>query len=222
MSILYIVSTPIGNLKDITLRALEVLKVVDFILAEDTRKTGLLLAKYGIKGQLLSFHEYTEEKKMGQVISLLKEGADVALVSDAGTPTLSDPGFKLVREAAEAGFKVVPVPGPSAILAALVSSGLPTDNFLFLGYLPKKEGKINKTFDFIEQVTASHPTTIIFFESPYRLEKTLKALAEKFPERELVICRELTKIHEEFIRGKVKDLIGQNITTKGEFTLLLR
>ena len=222
MSILYIVSTPIGNLKDITLRALEVLGAVDFILAEDTRKTGLLLAKYAVKGQLVSFHEYTEERKTGQVISFLRSGADVALVSDAGTPTLADPGFKLVREVIKAGFQVVPVPGPSAVLAALVPSGLPTDNFLFLGYLPKKEGKMTKTLDFIDQITASRPITIIFFESPFRLEKTLKILAARFPKRDAAVARELTKIHEQFLRGKLEDLGKQKITAKGEVAILLR
>ena len=222
MSTLYLVSTPIGNLKDITLRALDVLGEVDLILAEDTRKTQKLLSAHHITKPIESLHEHNEEARIPSVLNKLRSGKQIALVSDAGTPTLSDPGFKLVRAALNKDIKVVPIPGASSLLAALVPSGLPTDRILFVGYLPKKPGKKCASLDFIEFVINKKPTTVVFFESPYRINKTLQTLAERFPEKELVIARELTKIHEEFYRGKVKDLAASVIKQKGEFTLLLR
>jgi len=219
---LYLVATPIGNLKDITFRALETLKAVDLILAEDTRRTGQLLSHYKISKPLESFHEHNEEAKMPQILEKLRKGETIALVTDAGTPTISDPGFKLVRECAKEGVKVEPIPGPSAILTALVASGLPTDSFLFLGYLPKKAGKQNEIFNFLEQVWSNRETSVVLFESPYRVKKTLAALAQKFPERKIVLARELTKTHEEFIRGKLNELAKKDFITKGEFTILLR
>ena len=222
MSILYLVATPIGNLKDITLRALDVLRSVDLILAEDTRRTSKLLSAYAIQKPVESFHEHNEGQKTPIILAKLKTGAKIALVSDAGTPTLSDPGFKLVREVVREGLKVESIPGASAILTALTSSGLPTDQFLFVGYLPKKAGKQKEILDFVNSVLDKRPTTLIFFESPFRVRKTLGTLAQRFPEKTVVVARELTKLHEEFIRGKAKEVSSREITTKGEFTILLR
>ncbi|OGY26179.1 MAG: 16S rRNA (cytidine(1402)-2'-O)-methyltransferase [Candidatus Woykebacteria bacterium RBG_16_44_10] len=222
MSTLYVVSTPIGNMQDITLRALEVLKEVDIILAEDTRQTGKLLKNYNINKPMESFFEHNEERKIESVISKLQSGAEIALVSDAGTPTISDPGFKLVRRAIGEGVAVVPIPGPSAVLTALVASGLATDKFIFLGYFPKKPGRQEEILDFIDKALSVQPSTVIFFESPYRIKKTISLLAVKFPEKDAVIARELTKKHEEFLRGKLKDLSTEEFNTKGEFTILLR
>ena len=222
MFTLYIVSTPIGNLKDITLRALEILGGVDLILAEDTRKTKQLLSKYKINRPLESFHEHNEIAKIDLIISKLKSRGDIALVSDAGTPTISDPGFKLIQAAVASGIKIIPIPGPSSILASLVASGLPTDQFVFLGYFPKKRGRQIEVINLIDKILSFKPTTVIIFESPYRVKKTLVALAEKFPERRIVVSRELTKIHEEFLRCKLKEIIHKEFVTKGEFTLLLR
>jgi 16S rRNA (cytidine1402-2'-O)-methyltransferase len=222
MSALYLVATPIGNLKDITHRALEVLSSVDLILAEDTRKTSLLLSKYGIQNRLESFHEHSEEKKIPTTLAKLKSGMDIALASDAGTPSVSDPGFKLVRAAIEEDIEVISIPGPSAAITALVASGLPTDSFLFLGYFPKKTSKQKEIADFIDKTSSARPTTIIFFESPFRIKKTLEFLAQQFPNKQIVIGRELTKIHEEYIRGTIKGVVSKNFTAKGEFTVLLR
>ena len=222
MPTLYIVATPIGNLKDITLRALEVLKDADLILAEDTRRSSQLLTTYDIRKPLESFHEHNEVQKIPTILSMLQAGKKIALVSDAGTPTLSDPGFKLVREAVRENIKVESIPGASAILSALTASGLPTDQFLFVGYLPKKAGKQKEILDFIELVLTKRLTTVIFFESPFRVKKTLQALAEKFPDSNLVVARELTKVHEEFIRGKSKEIAEKDFPAKGEFTILLR
>ncbi len=218
MGTLYLVSTPIGNLEDITLRAKRILGEVEVIACEDTRKTGNLLKKLAIpKKELLSYYEENELKRIPQIIKLLKEGKNVALVSEAGTPTISDPGFKLVRECVKEGIKIVSVPGASAILTALTASGLPTDKFLFLGYLPKKQGKRKKILE-------SLPTqiTIIFFESPYRLLKSLKEIKEIFGDIEIIICRELTKIHEEIRREKVNQSIAhfEKVKPKGELTIL--
>lgn len=222
MSVLYVVSTPIGNLKDITLRALEVLADVDLILSEDTRRTGNLLSYHKIKKPLESFFEHNEEQKIGKVINELKAGTKIALVSDAGTPLISDPGYKLIRECVKHNIKVESIPGPSSLLAALTSSGLPTDQFLFVGYLPKKTSKQNSLLDFIESVFSKRPTTVIFFESPFRLKRFLEILKNRFPDKNIVIARELTKVHEEFIRSSVREVSEKNITTKGEVTILLR
>lgn len=221
MATLYIVSTPIGNLKDITLRALEILKSVDVILAEDTRKTRQLLSKYSISKPLESFYEHNEQEKTQSVLRKLQTGQTIALVSDAGTPLISDPGYKLVRECLKLNIKVESIPGPSSVLTALTSSGLPTDQFLFIGYLPKKSSKSAEILRFIETVLENRPTTIILFESPYRVQKTLEIIAEKFPDRDLVVAREMTKIHEEFIRSKARDITKKKIVKKGEFTILL-
>lgn len=220
---LYIVSTPIGNLQDITLRAIEILKNVDIIACEDTRKTGLLLQKLKIprKGKLISYYEENEAKRIPQLINELKNGKSVALVSNAGTPTISDPGFKLVKECIVQKIKVIPIPGPSALLAALVASGLPTDKFLFLGYLPKKDLKRKKLLEKIKKIPFSF--TLIFFESPKRVIKLLKEIQLILGEIDLVLARELTKVFEEFLRGKPSELLKvlEKNPPKGEFTVLV-
>ena len=221
---LYLVATPIGNLNDISQRALETLGKVDLILAEDTRRTGLLLNQFKLKKKMLSFHEHNEVSRVEEVVNLLKEGRSIALVSDAGTPTISDPGFKLIRSAIAHGIKVEPIPGPSAILAALSASGLPTDRFLFLGYLPKGKGKAQRLLDNVKKVIETLPITLIFFESPHRLLKTISALKTIFPASQLVVAKELTKIHEEFLRGEVGEVLEklEKSSVKGEYTLVLR
>lgn len=235
MGILYIVATPIGNLQDITLRAIDTLREVDFIACEDTRRTGLLLQYFNKdspctgtvlekgKPRLLSYYEQNELERIPQIIQLLKDGKNVALVSDSGTPTISDPGFKLVREAIHQGFAVVPIPGPSSILTALTSSGLPTDKFLFLGYLPKKQGHRLKLLNDLTLLQHSIKVTVIFFEAPHRLLKTLEELKEVVGDIKIVICRELTKIHEEIRREKISEAIKhfEQVKPKGEFTILI-
>ena len=224
MGTLYLVATPIGNLADITIRALEILKKVDLILAEDTRHTGILLKHFSIKKPLSSFHEYNEQIKEPEMVQKLKEGVNIALVSDAGTPTLADPGFKLVRTAIKERINVVSIPGANAVLTALTSSGLPTDSFSFLGYVPKKEGKRREFYERIRKLLEDIKTTVIFFESPHRVSQTLAQLRDIFPERNLVLARELTKLNEQVLRGKV-DEIYKALSTKsikGEVTLILR
>ena len=221
MGTLYIVSGPIGNLKDITARALETLKAVNYVLAEDTRVTGKLLKNYGIEKRMVSFNDFNEEIKLGQVVSDLKAGNNVALVSDAGTPLISDPGFKLVRETIGAGVKVESIPGPSAVITALTVSGLPPDKFLFIGYIPKKDGKKRQLFSDLVLIKPQ-VGTVIFLESPHRIVKTLVSMTEIFGDIEVVICRELTKLHEEVIRDRVSGIISrlQNKPAKGELTIL--
>lgn len=223
MGTLFIVSTPIGNLEDITLRAKRILSKVEIIACEDTRKTGNLLKQLSIsRPQLLSYYEENELKRIPQIIKLLKEGKNVALVSNAGTPTLSDPGFKLVRECIRQGIKVEAIPGASAILTALVSSGLPTDKFLFLGYLPKKQGKRTKLLKNIATMNRITVMTIVIFLSPHRLVQELADIKQIFGDIEIVICRELTKVHEEIRREKISQSIThfEKVKPKGEFTLL--
>ncbi|MFA5779871.1 MAG: 16S rRNA (cytidine(1402)-2'-O)-methyltransferase [Elusimicrobiota bacterium] len=217
--VLYVVATPIGHLKDITLRALETLKAVDLIACEDTRRTKILLVHYDIATPQISFYSQNQFRKIPYLIDELKKGKNVALVSDAGTPGISDPGFFLVKKAIEQGLKVEPVPGVSAVVTALSASGLPTDGFVFLGFLPRKTGKIKKVFEKV----AGLKKTIIFYESPYRIKKTLEIISEIFPQdSDIVICRELTKKFEEFIRGKVSDII-KKLPEKilGEITVLI-
>lgn len=226
MGTLYIVATPIGNLQDITLRALETLKSVDLLLCEDTRHSGLLLSHYAITKPLLSYQEFNENQRIPQIIERLQNGQNIALISDAGTPTLSDPGFKLVREVLRQGSQVVSIPGPSAILAALPSSGFPTDKFIFLGYLPKKSGKRRSLLlelNLLKSYKLIRPT-VIFFESPHRLLETLEEISEIFGYCEIVICRELTKLHEEIRRENISKSIEhfRNSAPRGEFTVLIR
>lgn len=192
------------------------------ILAEDTRKTGQLLSKHSIKKRLESFHEHNEEIKIDSILTKLKSKQDIALVSDAGTPLISDPGYKLIREAIKIGIKIVSVPGASAVTAALIASGLPTDKFIFLGYFPKKKSKQEQTLKLLQSLWSQVRITAVFFDSPFRVRKTLDTINAMFPEIDVVLAREITKIHEEFVRGKVKDVVAKNLKTKGEFTLLLK
>ena len=216
---LYIVSTPIGNLEDITLRALRILKEVDLIAAEDTRHTILLLRHFGIQTPLTSYFERNELKKKEFIVSKLNQGDRVALVSDAGTPGISDPGFRLIQTAIENQIPIVPIPGPSAAIAALSVSGLPTDAFLFKGFLPHKS---KKRRDLLKQLGEVRET-LIFYESPHRLSEALNDLLNILGDREMVLTRELTKIYEEVLRGNVSEIkkqIGER-KLKGEITLVI-
>ncbi len=218
--ILYIVSTPIGNLKDITLRAIEILKEADIVAAEDTRRTGLLLKNFEIKSKLTPYHDFNKESATPHLIRELLDGKIIALVSDAGTPGISDPGYHLIQKALEKEIQVTPVPGPSSILTCLVASGLPTDSFMFLGYLPKKDKKMNEILNLINTVK----TTFILFESPLRIIKTMEHLSNNIPDYRCVIGRELTKKFEEFIRGTVSEIYNElknRKNIKGEIVLLL-
>ena len=219
MATLYIVSTPIGNLEDITLRALRVLREVTLIAAEDTRRTQKLLNYYDIRKPLISYHQHNQHRRAQPLLEALAQG-NVALVSDAGTPLINDPGAALVEAALSVGHKVVPIPGPSAPLTALVASGLPTDAFLYLGYLPRKS---NSRRAFLQAV-ADLPYTLIFLETPHRLQAALEDMAAVFgPHRPLTIARELTKQHEEFIRGTVADAKAHFSvhSPHGEFVLVV-
>jgi 16S rRNA (cytidine1402-2'-O)-methyltransferase len=216
---LYLVATPIGNLEDITLRAIRVLKEVDLIAAEDTRHSRQLLNHYAIHTPLTSYHEHSQASKRSRILEALDHG-DVALISDAGAPGLNDPGFALIQEAIAAGHQITPIPGPSAPIAALTASGLPTDTFLFLGYIPRKQGDRKALLEAISKV----PHTVISFEVPNRLERTLEAMAEILGEdRQLVLCRELTKRYEDFKRGTIGELVQalRSEKPRGEYTLIL-
>lgn len=217
--VLFVVSTPIGNLEDITLRALRVLKEVNLIAAEDTRKTGILLKHFQIKNRITSYHDFNKEKKTPYLLKELKSGKDIAIVSDAGTPGISDPCFYLVKRAIKEEIRIVPVPGSSALLSALVVSGLPTDRFVFEGFLSFKKTKKNKRL----KELSSEKRTLIFFESPYRLVQTLKNLNEVFGEREIVVAREITKKFEEIIRGKITDVEShfERKKVKGEMVIVV-
>lgn len=214
---LFIVATPIGNLKDITLRAIETLKSVDYILCEDTRVTGRLLNEYSIGKRMVGFNDFNEESKIAQIISDLSSGLSIALVSDAGTPLVSDPGFKLIRQAGAAGIKIESIPGPTAAIVALTVSGLPTDKFLFLGFLPKKDGKRLELLKNAKDATSSVKSTVIIYESPFRVLKTLEQIKEVFGDIEIVVARELTKMHEEVYRGRISSF---KMNLKGEFVIL--
>ena len=218
--ILYIVPTPIGNLDDITLRALRVLKEVELIAAEDTRHTQHLLAHFGIKTALTSYHEHNERDKARMLVERLKSGAGIALVSDAGTPAIADPGYRIVIEAIRAGIQVTPLPGASALTTALCASGLPTDRFLFEGFLPaKSRGRKGKL-----QSLRAETATLVFYEAPHRLLDTLGDLLKILGDREIAVARELTKVHEEFVRGKLSEVIGAlaDRDIKGEIVLIVQ
>jgi len=214
---LYIVATPIGNLEDISLRALRVLKEADLIAAEDTRRTKKLLARYDISTPLTSYYDEIEREKAAELVKQLENGKNIALVSDAGTPTLSDPGFRLVREAIRAGAPVVPVPGASALLAVLSASGLPTDRFVFEGFLPTKRRERREKL----QEVAQEPRTLVFYEAPHRLRDTLSDMLEIFGDREAVFGREVTKAYEEFVRGSLSAALAaiDRKEPRGEITL---
>lgn len=215
---LYIVATPIGNLEDITLRAIRTLKEADFIVAEDTRHTGGLLKKYEITTPMISFHSHSTDSQLAHIMGLLREGKNLAVVSDAGTPGISDPGFVLVRDAIQMGVVVTSIPGPSAVITALTLSGLPSHRFLYLGFLPLKKGR--KTM--IESVK-DIPHTIVVYEAPHRLMKTLNEFLATLGNRQVAVCREMTKLFEEVFRGNLEDAIKHftNKNPKGEFTLVI-
>ena len=218
--VLYVVGTPIGNLEDITLRALKTLAEVDLIAAEDTRRTRKLLSRCEIVGKRLeSYHDHNKEARTPGLLRRLEQGESVALVTDAGTPGLSDPGYYLVKRAIEAGIAVVPIPGPSALTAALSSSGLPTDRFVFEGFLPVKSGRRQRRLEALSRETR----TVVLFESPHRIAKLLSELEERMAGRQVVVARELTKIHEEFLRGTVREVterIGGS-KARGEYVVLI-
>ena len=215
--ILYIIATPIGNLEDITLRAIRILNEVDLIAAEDTRHTLKLLNHYKISKHLISYHRHNEEIKSEELIKELKEGKNIALVSDAGTPGICDPGEIVIKKCIEQEIKVIPVPGACAFVNALISSGLNTDTFLFLGFLPlNKKNRKQK----LEQIKESTQTTIIY-EAPHKLQSTLNDLRNIISDRKIVLARELTKIHEEFIRGSIEEIIKKSENIKGEIIILI-
>jgi len=216
MPVLYLVATPIGNLEDISLRALRILKEVDLIAAEDTRRTKQLLNKYDISTPMTSYHEHNKGTKKGYLLERL-EGENVALVSDAGMPGMSDPGYELVLGASERNIPVVPVPGPSAVITALVVSGLPSQRFVYLGFLPRKA---TPRLELLESV-ADEPGSIVALESPHRLRASLGDIQRVMGERRLAVCRELTKVYEEVFRGTVVEALQYFVQPKGEFTLVI-
>jgi len=216
---LYIVATPIGNLEDVTFRAVRVLKEVDLIAAEDTRHSQVLLNHYEIRTPLTSYHEHYERKKARELVERLRQGQSVALLCDAGTPGISDPGYRLVVEAIGAGVEVIPLPGASALTAALSAAGLPTDRFVFEGFLPAKKQERRRILEALKQ----DMRTLIFYEAPHRIKETLVDMEEIFGEREIAIGREISKVHEEFLRGTIRQVLEhleqQNV--KGEITLVV-
>ncbi|HEX6739573.1 MAG TPA: 16S rRNA (cytidine(1402)-2'-O)-methyltransferase [Vicinamibacteria bacterium] len=218
--ILYVVATPLGNLQDITLRALETLRSVSLVACEDTRHTARLLAAHGIRAPLTSYFEHNERWKGERILEALRGGRDVALVSDAGTPGISDPGYRLVRDARAEGLPVVPVPGASAAVAALSVSGLPTDRFLFVGFLPARAGGRRQALEEL----AARRETLVFHESPLRAAAALRDMAQAFGDREAFLCREATKLHEEYRRGRLAELAAEleaRAAVKGEIVLVV-
>ncbi|MDQ7780079.1 MAG: 16S rRNA (cytidine(1402)-2'-O)-methyltransferase, partial [Planctomycetota bacterium] len=217
--ILYVVATPIGNLEDVSLRALRTLKECELIAAEDTRKTRRLLAHYDIHTPLVSFFEHNEIRRTREIIERVRNGERVALVSEAGTPAISDPGFVLVREAVDAGLKVVPIPGPCAAVAALSAAGIPTDSFVFTGFLPRRSGQRRRRLEGLRDIDA----TLVFYESPHRLIESLRDMCEVLGDRPAAVIRELTKVHEESCRGSLRGLLEQwsGREILGEFTLVV-
>jgi len=219
MSKLFVVPTPIGNLKDITLRALEVLTEVDFVISEETRTTSKLLNHFNIKKQLISYHKYNEHKQLQNIVEKIAHSSNVALVSDAGTPGISDPGFLIIRECIKNNIEVDCLPGATAIIPAIINSGLPNDRFVFEGFLPQKKGR-KKRIEFLKDETR----TMVFYESPYRLLKTLEDLAEALNyDRNVVVCREISKLYEETVRGSFTYLIDyfSKKTVKGEIVIVV-
>ena len=219
MGILYLVPTPVGNMEDMTLRAIRILKEADLVLCEDTRTSGILLKHFDIKNRLLSHHKFNEHSTSAGIVNRLKAGETIALISDAGTPGISDPGFFLAREAAASGIMVQTLPGATAFVPALVSSGLPCDRFCFEGFLPQKKGR--KTH--LESL-ADEMRTMIFYESPYRVVKTLSQFAEVFgADRQVSCCREISKVHEESVRGTLAEVINhfEEIEPRGEFVIVV-
>ena len=214
---LFVVATPIGNLEDITVRALRVLREVTVIAAEDTRRTAHLLARHAISTPTTSLHEHNESKKTPALIERLLKGDTVALVSDAGTPTISDPGSHLIRQAIEAGIRIEPIPGASATMAALAASGLPADAFTFLGFPPTQSKPRNEWFDRLRSIAG----TIVFFEAPHRIHDTIRSLHQIIGECQVLIARELTKTHEELVRGPISEVVNRLPPPLGEFTVVV-
>ncbi|MGC8893602.1 MAG: 16S rRNA (cytidine(1402)-2'-O)-methyltransferase [candidate division WOR-3 bacterium] len=216
---LFVVATPIGNLEDITLRALRVLRETEIIACEDTRRTRKLLSHHGIRGRtLISYHEGNERERAQELLEILTSGKDIALVSDSGTPCISDPGYRITKAAADAGINIVPVPGPSALIAALSASGLPTDRFVFEGFLPRKRASLKKRLSEL----VSEERTLVIYESVHRISKTLAELADVFGDREAVMFREMTKTHEEVIRGRLSALAERKFPQRGEFVMVIK
>jgi 16S rRNA (cytidine1402-2'-O)-methyltransferase len=217
---LYLVATPIGNLEDITLRALRTLQECDVVAAEDTRRTGLLLKHFEISKPLLSYFQFNEAKRSEEILERLRRGEKVALVTDAGSPGISDPGERVVKAAIAKGFRVEAVPGPSALVAALTASGLPTDEFYFIGFLPHKSGQRRKMLEGLKTLRS----TLVIYESPYRVEKLLAELQELYPNRQVVLARELTKKFEEYLRGTPAGLLQlfKQRAVRGEFVVLIQ
>jgi 16S rRNA (cytidine1402-2'-O)-methyltransferase len=215
---LYIIATPIGNLDDITLRALETMKSVDLIACEDTRHTSILLRRHGIEKPLTAYYKDNEKTSLSRLLGLLGDGKNIGLVSNAGTPLISDPGYLLVRESLARGIKVFCVPGPSALTATLSVSGLPADRFIFEGFLPKKPGARRKILEALK----NERRTVIFFESPYRIMKTLAEMQSVLGDREVAVGRELTKFYEEIYRGRISEITRSAVKVKGEFTIVLK
>jgi len=219
MGTLYLVPTPVGNLEDITLRALRVLREADMVLAEDTRTSGLLLKHFEIKKAMQSYHKFNEHQTVSHVVERLQAGETVAVVSDAGTPGISDPGFLIAREAIRAGVEVVCLPGATALVPALVSSGLPSDRFCFEGFLPQKKGRQTRI-----EALRGETRTMIFYESPHRVVKALTQFVEVFgPDRPVSVCREISKVHEECVRGTLAEVL-QHFTDnepRGEFVIVV-
>jgi 16S rRNA (cytidine1402-2'-O)-methyltransferase len=216
---LYIVATPIGNLEDITLRAIRILKDADLIAAEDTRHTQILLRHFTINTPLTSYHEHNERAKTSQLVARLERGESIALVSDAGTPGISDPGYRLIVEATRLGIRVVPIPGPSALIAALSASALPTDGFNFRGFLPARKRERRSKL----QELRVDRYSIVIYETPHRLKESLDDIRDIFGDRRIVLAREVTKIHEEFLRGRISEVIGEitHREIRGEVTLII-
>ncbi|MCL1607265.1 MULTISPECIES: 16S rRNA (cytidine(1402)-2'-O)-methyltransferase [Mediterranea] len=219
MGKLYVVPTPVGNLEDMTFRAIRILKEVDLILAEDTRTSGVLLKHFDIKNAMLSHHKFNEHQTVERIVERIKGGEQVALISDAGTPGISDPGFLIVRECVRNGIEVQCLPGATAFVPALVASGLPDERFCFEGFLPQKKGRATRLAQLQDEVR-----TMVFYESPYRLVKTLTQFAEVFgAERKVAVCREISKVHEESVRGTLAEVIAhfQQSEPKGEIVIVL-
>ena len=219
MGILYVVPTPVGNMEDMTFRAIRILKEADLILAEDTRTSGILLKHYEIKNAMQSHHKFNEHKTVEGIVNRIKAGETVALISDAGTPGISDPGFLVVRECVRNGIEVQCLPGATAFVPALVSSGLPDERFCFEGFLPQKKGRMTRL-----NALAEEPRTMIFYESPYRLLKTLTQFQEIFgADRQVSVCREISKVHEESVRGTLQEVVAHFTSTepRGEIVIIL-
>ena len=214
---LYLVPTPIGNIEDITIRAINVLKGVDIILCEDTRDSSILLKKYDINKKLVSCHQFNELSIVEKVLSYLKDGLNIALITDQGTPIISDPGFVLAREIIKSGFNVISLPGATAFVPALTSSGIEPSPFLFYGFLNSKSSKQKKELELLKNYSFS----IVFYESVHRIRETLNNIMDVFGDRNICLCRELTKIHEEFIRGKISDVLNSFNSLKGEFVIVV-